>query len=118
VTIETIDAAILAHQTWVARFRTSLKGINTESFDIGKAKDDAACVLGKWLLSERSRELLGAGLHHQIVAIHATFHEIAGNIAQRLNHHESGQVIEEWMAEFNNLSSHLVMLLMLTKKKM
>jgi hypothetical protein len=118
VTIETIDAAILAHQTWVSRFQTSLKGINTESFDIGKAKDDAACVLGKWLLSERSHGLLGAESHKLVVAIHATFHEIAGNIAERLNHHESGKNIEAWLAEFNNLSGQLVMLLMRTKKQM
>lgn len=118
MTIETIDAAILAHQTWVARFQTSLKGINTESFDIGKARDDTACVLGMWLLSDRSRELLGPDSHNQIVAIHATFHEIAGNIAERLNHHESGKDIEDWMVEFDSLSRQLVMLLMRTKTKM
>ncbi len=117
MTIETIDAAILAHQTWVSRFQTALKGINTESFDIRKAKDDTACVLGKWLLSERSRELLGADSHNQIVAIHATFHEIAGSIAERLNHHEAGNDIAAWITEFKNLSGQLVMLLMHAKKK-
>lgn len=118
MTIETIDAAILAHQTWVARFQTALKGINTESFDIGKAKDDTACVLGRWLLSDRAPELLGVDSHKQIVAIHATFHEIAGSIAERLNQRESGQDIDAWMAEFKNLSGQLVMLLMGAKKKM
>lgn len=118
MSIDTIEAAILAHQTWVARFQTSLKGINNESFDIGKAKDDTACVLGKWLLSERSHELLGHDLHKQIMVIHATFHEIAGNIAERLNRHETGKDIEVWLAEFNTLSRQLVILLLHTKKKM
>jgi hypothetical protein len=39
------------------------------------------------------------------------------SIAERLNHHESGKDIEDWMAEFDNLSKQLVMLLMRTKKK-
>jgi len=117
MTIETIDAAILAHHSWVARFQTSLKGINTESFDIGKARDDSACVLGQWLQSERSRDLLGADAHALIMVIHATFHEIAGNIAEKLNQHESSSDIAAWLVEFNNLSSQLVMLLMHTKKK-
>lgn len=118
MTIETIDAAILAHQTWVSRFQTSLKGINTESFDIGKAQDDTACVLGQWLLSEHARTLLGHDAHNQIMAIHATFHEIAGSIAERLNKQESGKDIEEWMVEFNRLSKQLVTLLVHTKTKM
>ena len=117
MSINTIDAAILAHQTWVARFQTSLKGINSESFDIGLAKDATACLLGKWLLSERSRELLDAESHGQIVAIHATFHEIAGDIAEKLNNHESGKDMDDWLAEFSRLSSQLVMLLMLAKRR-
>jgi hypothetical protein len=118
MTIETIDAAILAHQTWVARFQTSIKGINREIFDVSKANDDAACVLGQWLQSESSLALLGHDSHNQIKVIHATFHEIAGSIAARLNQHEPVKEIEEWLTEFNNLSRQLVMLLMHTKTKM
>jgi hypothetical protein len=118
MTIEAINAAILAHQTWVARFQTVLKGINTEAFDIGKAEDDAACALGRWLQSEQSLALLGQDSHNQIKVIHGTFHEIAGNIAARLNHHESGKEIEEWLVEFNNLSRQLIVLLMHAKKRM
>ncbi len=118
MTIETIDAAILAHQTWAARFQTAIKGINTEAFDVSKASDDTACDLGQWLQSERSQALLGQDSHNQLTVVHATFHDIAGNIAARMNHHESGKGIEEWLDEFNNLSRQLVMLLIHTKKKM
>ena len=118
MTLETLDEAILAHQTWVARFQTSIECINTETFDISHAKDDTACALGKWLTSSSSRELLGSDSHNQIVAIHATFHEIAGNIAERLNHYESGKDIEGWLAEFNELSRQLVKTLMRIKRKM
>lgn len=117
MTIKTIDAAILAHQTWVARFQTSLKGINNESFDISLARDHGACLLGGWLKSERSRELLDAESHVQIVAIHAIFHEIAGDIAEKLNNHESGKDMEDWLAEFARLSSQLVMLLIHVKRR-
>ena len=116
--IETIDEAILAHQTWVARFQTKLRGINSESFDISKAQDDTACVLGKWLYSEKSLALLGQDSHNQIKVKHATFHEIAGSIAARLNRYESGNEIEELLLEFKTLSHQLIQLLRHTKNKM
>lgn len=118
MTIKTIDAAILAHQAWVARFQTSIKGINNESFDIEKAKDDTACLLGRWLESERSHELLDPDAHKRITAMHASFHEIAGDIAEKLNHHESGNDMESWLEEFARLSSQLVLLLIHAKRKM
>ena len=118
MSIATIEAAILAHQTWVSRFQTALRGINNESFDIASASDDAACVLGQWLQLEHAEALLGSEKHQQIQAIHTTFHEIAGMIAGRLNHQETGKEIEEWVADFNSLSRQLISLLILAKRGM
>ena len=116
--IETIDAAILAHVTWVARFQSAIKGISTETFDIGAAADDTACVLGQWLQTECAHTLLEKDLYNKINVIHGAFHQVAGNIAARLNQREAGNEIEEWLAEFNNLSKQLVTILLHGKKNM
>ncbi len=118
MTIDTIDAAILVHQRWVAGFQNALRESSTATFDIGAAQDDFACALGQCLQSERSRVILGIESHKRITAAHASFHEMAGYIAGRLNHHDSGQEIDEWIFQLNSLSYQLVAMLRLTKKKM
>lgn len=117
MSIKTIDDAILAHRTWVARFQTAYKGINTEVFDLSKASDCRVCDLGRWLQTERSLEVLGQEAHDRIRVMHATFHEIAGMIADMLNRQELGADVEGYLVEFNNLSTQLVGLLMLAKKR-
>lgn len=117
MSIETIDAAIKAHLDWVKRFNASLQGESGEVFDLNKAYDDKACSLGQWLSSERSHDVLGSTSHKQIKAMHATFHEIAGSIAAQLNQNAHGADLADWMAEFDNLSQQLVMLLKGTKQK-
>lgn len=50
-------------------------------------------------------------------ALHATFHEIAGSIAERLNRLESGTEMQAWLAEFDNLSAQLILLLQEANRK-
>jgi hypothetical protein len=117
MTIDTIDAAIVAHRTWVSRFQTSLNGSNTEVFDLTKAGDDTACPLGQWLSSKRSIKTLGGESHTRIARLHSAFHEIAGDIALRLNQHQSTEDSQALLNEFDNLTKQLVQLLQLAKKK-
>ena len=116
MTINTIDAAILAHRAWVARFQSALRGDNDEVFDIGRAADDSACALGGWLRTAAAGELLGPDSHARIVALHATFHEVAGNIAQQFNGHASAGEIASWLAGLERLSGQLVACLEQVKK--
>ncbi len=117
MTIDTIDAAIVAHRAWVSRFQTSLNGINTEVFDLTKARDDTACTLGRWLSSERSIAILGGDSHTRIARLHSAFHEIAGEIALRLNQHQSTEDSQALLNAFDNMSKQLVQLLVLAKKR-
>ena len=114
--IETIDAAILAHRNWVARFNTKRSGISTEVFDLNKAGDDSGCEFGKWLNSDSALQHLGPQSHARIKALHATFHEIAGDLAGRLNRLDIDEGTQNLMYEFDNLSRQLVQLLMQAKR--
>lgn len=115
--LKTIDSAILAHQIWVARFETALKGINTELFDIGLASDSSVCAFGKWLGSNESIDQLGADTHHQVTMLHSNFHQVAGEVARNLNQVLSMQETQEWMEEFRRVSRQLVLVLMEAKRK-
>jgi hypothetical protein len=64
---DTIDAAIIAHSSWVVRFRTAHAGNNTEVFDFSKVRDSDACDLGRWLLTGQPLALLGEEVHAEIV---------------------------------------------------
>ncbi len=118
MTIDTIDAAIFAHRAWVSRFQTSLNGSNTEVFDFTKAQDDTACTLGQWLSTESSIATFERESHTRITRLHSAFHEIAGDIAVRLNQHQSQDDSQALLNEFDSLSKQLVQLLMLAKKKL
>lgn len=113
-----IDEAILAHRAWVARFQRALAGVNTESFDLAKARDDRACVLGKWLTSDSSESVLSPDLRNSITTLHAAFHETAGEMAARLNRQDSTGATRDYMTEFDKLSKQLVQLLLVAKKKL
>jgi hypothetical protein len=112
-----IDDAIVAHRAWVARFRSSSKGLNTEKFDLSTARDDSACELGQWLRSPACSTVLSADLHRTISVLHQTFHEIAGQIAHQLNQHESPETSQEYLREFDALSKELVQVLIIAKKR-
>ena len=115
--IDTIDAAILAHRAWVGGFKTSCKGINTETFDLAKARDFSSCMLGRWLSSEAAHLQLGAESYQEISSLHARFHEIAGTIAELLNHGQVQHETQLLIDQFDELSKELVKLLRLSKQK-
>lgn len=115
--LSSIDQAILAHRTWVVRFQTAIQGINREAFDLATARDDNLCTLGCWLNSPESLELLGADPHQRIRVLHKTFHEIAGDLAEKINRHDALDELELLLGEFDNLSAQLIQLLRLAKKR-
>ena len=115
--ISDIDNAIVAHRAWVARFQSAITGRNTEVFDLSKARDDTACDLGCWLHSENSHTL-GEESRERIVAMHCAFHEIAWEIAAKLNRHDETSEVSEYTVEFDRLSKQLVLLLLLAKKNL
>jgi hypothetical protein len=112
-----IDNAILAHRSWVERFRSALEGTTNEVFDLSKARDDTACELGCWLSTAESRSVLGEDSHQRILSMHSIFHEIAGDIAMRLNEGQRDQNLNELLTQFNHFSRQLVQLMMLAKER-
>jgi hypothetical protein len=113
----TIVDAIVAHRSWMVRFRTALAGINTEVFDLLKVRDDTACVLGRWLLTEQSSAVLGVGSYNEIVALHRTFHDKAGTIAEQIKRYDSRDSVSQMMIEFDELSKQLVHALIQAKTR-
>jgi hypothetical protein len=114
---DNIVAAIVAHRSWVVRFRTALAGNNTEVFDLLKVRDDTSCVLGRWLMSEQATAWLGDGKHRDVVDLHRLFHHMAGSIAEQIKRYDSGVSIAPMMNEFDDLSKQLVQELTQAKTK-
>ncbi len=115
--MDAIDSAVMAHRSWVARFKTAFQGNNREVFDLDRAKDDKACELGHWLSAEESKALLGDENWQIIMLIHANFHENAGEIAALLNQGKTFQDTQALITRFDDLSKQLVKLLMQGKKR-
>lgn len=111
--ITTIDAAILAHRTWVGSFKSACKGINTETFDLSSARDSSNCLLGRWLSTDAAALHLGEESRQNISEQHQAFHRVAGSIAELLNHGQVNQHTELLIAQFDDISKELVRLLRL-----
>jgi hypothetical protein len=117
MSIDTIDAAILAHRAWVGGFKSACKGISTETFDLARARDFSSCALGRWLSSEAAQLQLGVTPHEEICSLHRSFHETAGTIAERLNRGQMQHETQVLIAQFDELSKELIKLLRLSKQK-
>jgi hypothetical protein len=113
----TIVDAIVGHRSWVVRLRTALSGINTEVFDLSKVRDDTACALGRWLLTEQALAWLGDEAYKEIVTLHQMFHDMAGFIAEQIKRYDSSAMVFPMMTEFDDLSKQLVQALIQAKTK-
>ncbi len=113
----TIVDAIVGHRSWVVRLRTALTGINTEVFDLSKVRDDTACALGRWLLTEHAMAWLGEEAYKEIVTLHQMFHDMAGSIAEQIKRYDSRETVSSMMIEFDDLSRKLVLALIRAKTK-
>ncbi len=113
-----IDAAIRHHLDWIASFKAALAGQGTPDFDLLKAGDDHACSLGSWLESPFSTALLGEDFHRRTLALHATFHEIAGEIATSLSANDPVEVTQGLIDALSDLSKSLVEFLEFARKQL
>jgi hypothetical protein len=117
MSIETIDAGILAHRSWVSRFKTALQGINTEIFDLPSTIDDSACDLGSWLATDSARLTLGAQAHDEIQPLHVRFHQVCGELAAQLNQRSVNPASQAVIEELDSVSKQIVKRLIRAKAR-
>lgn len=118
MTLAFIDIAIENHIKWVVAFNTALTDASPHEFDLPKARDDSACALGGWLNSTDSYDILGQDFHHRAVALHSTFHEIAGEVIVSLNANDPHDVTEGLVAALGDLSKSLIEFLEFARKQL
>lgn len=116
--IDTIHAAIYTHQMWVEGFRQALAGATPLDGDVAAAADDRRCELGQWLNSQSSLEILGDDFHRKIDIFHAMFHDIAGEVALRLQSDKLDVNSVALLGELANLSTQLVALLNMAERRL
>lgn len=116
--LDIIDSAIHHHLTWVADFNAALEVNGSRDFDLEKARDDAACALGKWFTSPGSLELLGDDFHCRAMALHGTFHEISAEVVVSLRENDPSEVTQALISALNDLSKGLIEFLEFAKKRL
>ena len=115
---ELIDTAIQNHLDWLDIINRALRSDRqTKESDLRDVGNEHVCRLGQWLSEERTIQLLGPDLHFRAVALHGTFHEIAGYIAINLDADDRGNVTRRYLAVLQCLSSSLIELLRLVKRR-
>lgn len=103
-----IETAIERHLAWIASFQAALAGTRTEPFDATLAMDDAACALGRWFASDEAWTSLGVDLHGRAMALHAAFHEIAGEVVESLAASDPPEVTNSLIGALVDLSRSLI----------
>lgn len=116
--LHTIDAAIQHHLDWITNFNAAFSGTTLPEFDLQKAGNDRDCSLGRWLATPESLELLGEDFHKRTIALHGTFHEIAGEIANSLNANDPSEVTQGLIDALADLSKSLVEFLEFARKQL
>lgn len=82
-----IEYAIHSHGVWKTRFRDFLSG--RTGLDMSAVGRTDACKLGHWLDNE-ARRMLSPEDHAEACRLHASFHEVAGDIVQHIKQKEFG----------------------------
>lgn len=76
-----IEEAIKVHAAWKARFRDFLNG--KTGMDLEAVSHTDACKLGHWL-EDGGLRMLSPEDHSQACALHAQFHQVAGDIVHNI----------------------------------
>lgn len=108
MTLEIIESAIDRHIDWINRFRAALHGAGEQVFDLSLVSDDTACALGKWLGTPETKELLGEDYYKRTMALHGTFHEIAGAIVTSIQANDPEEVTKGLVDALADLSRSLI----------
>lgn len=107
---EEIDAALQAHAAWRRHFKDYLSG--RAAFDTHLAGVTDQCEFGRWLAREGYR-LMPGEIHGQIIAVHAEFHHVAGEIVRNIKEKRFDLVRQNLAPDgaFNRSSARLADLL-------
>lgn len=81
ITREEIDAVLVAHAAWKARFHDYLVG--RSGVDVSVLGTTDHCAFGNWL-DNYGAKYLEKGQYEEIDALHAAFHRVAAEVAARL----------------------------------
>lgn len=111
---EELSAAILAHQTWVARFQNAVKGIDREVQNPDLVRDDTICQFGRWLYANPTA-FSRPEVYERVKTMHRAFHMAAGEIAVMLQQHQSSETLERHMRALRDQSKQLAHALMAEK---
>jgi hypothetical protein len=112
-----INEAISAHKNWISKFQHGL----TENFveiDLDVVRSDKCCILGKWLHSDDAEVLLSEENTKSLIAVHATFHEVAYLCALMLNCEQISGEYKDLVKGLDNLSDQIVSLLEVAKQRL
>lgn len=91
--------AIAAHEAWIEKLETTLRGKNPEEYDSNIVGADHLCKLGTWLYGDG--KVLNKYLEYEALRdAHARFHKCAGGI---LENHRKGYLMEAIHALRNDL---------------
>jgi len=85
ITREEIDAVLAAHASWKARFHDFLVG--RSGLDIATLGTTDHCAFGNWL-DRYGTKYLKKEQYEEIDALHAEFHRIAAEVAEKLKRHD------------------------------
>lgn len=116
--LEIIEAAIRGHIGWVHRFRAALAGSVVEEFDLTLVSDDTACALGKWLAEPSTLTLMGNDYLNRTVALHGTFHEIAGEVVASLRANDPKGITQGLVEALVDLSKSLIEFLEFARRQL
>ncbi len=80
-TLEEIDKAIAAHESWKDKLRDAIASGESESTP-DKVKKDDNCGFGKWLYHRIDPAVKSTAYYQRILGMHAEFHKAAGEILE------------------------------------
>jgi methyl-accepting chemotaxis protein len=101
------DDAIAAHIKWKSRLSQFIDGTGTEKIDANEACKDNACALGKWIYGEGAGHK-SATHYGDLVAKHANFHRIAGEIVKKVDSHDKTGAAAMLAGEFSAAAKETV----------
>lgn len=97
-----LSEAIAAHEAWIEKLETTLRGQNPEEYDPAIVGADHLCKVGKWLYSD-GMTLDKFAEYETLRKAHADFHACAGEILQN---HKQGYLMEAIKALRYDLVEH------------
>lgn len=110
-----IDAIIDGHRQWKVKLRTAIE--DRELVDTAMLSRDDCCALGKWIYGDGQR-LANRASFSELLARHATFHIVAGQVGDMINQRHMVQA-EDALApgtSFSNATAAVVSVLSSIKR--